>query len=147
MRQLIGLLLLLGALWLGKELFQFWEGVRARREAEDRAAGVAPAGTAPPAAAAKGTAGDPLAGLPPGLEASLQSAQKQGAQGLKNWLRAYRTYVTDPRLASIELDYVVLIGASDLKEARRVLAEVRRRTPTNSPVHSRLEQLERSLSK
>ena len=105
---------------------------------------MAPARPASPAPAAPEAANGPLPGLPPALEASLASAQKQGAQGLKNWLRGYRTQVTDPRLASIELDYVVLIGASDLKEARRVLSEVRRRTPTNSPVYARLEQLERS---
>jgi hypothetical protein len=145
MRQLLGILILLGALWLGKELFQFWEGVRTRREAEDRAAGIEPSRPAAAPAAAPAPAGNvPLPGLPVGLEASLQSAQKQGAQGLKNWLRGYRTQVMDPRLASIELDYVVLIGASDLKEARRVLVEVRRRTSTNSPVYPRLEQLERS---
>jgi hypothetical protein len=85
-----------------------------------------------------------LPGLPVGLESSLQTAHKQGAAGLKNWLKAYRPYVTDPRLAAIELDYVVMVGAGNIKEARQVFASVKQRTPTNSPVYPRIKQLEKN---
>src|SRR5437667_5813413 len=54
-----------------------------------------------------------LPGLPPNFEASLEAAQKEGAPGLKRWLDRYRSYVQDPRLASIELDYVVLVANSN----------------------------------
>ena len=63
---------------------------------------------------------------------------------MRNWLKAYRPYLSDPRLAAIELDYVVLVGASDLKEARQIFAAVKQRTPTNSPVYPRIKQLEKT---
>lgn len=133
MKQLIAILLVIGAIWGVRQLQLHWDQVKAKKLADE---GGAPA--AAPAAPAV------LPGLPPGLESSLQTAQKQGAAGLKNWLKAYRAYVTDPRLAAIELDYVVLVGASNIKEARQVLAAVKQRTPTNSPVYPRIKQLEKN---
>ena len=133
MKQLIAILLVIGAIWGARQLQLHWDQVKAKKLAEE---GGAPASTpAVPAA---------LPGLPPGLESSLQTAQKQGAAGLKNWLKAYRSYVTDPRLAAIELDYVVIVGASNIKEARQVFALVKQRTPTNSPVYPRIKQLEKN---
>ena len=85
-----------------------------------------------------------LPGLPANLEASLQAAQKQGVAGLKNWLNLYRPYVSDPRLAAIELDYVVLISSTNPQEARRLFAGVKQRTPANSPVYPRVKQLEKT---
>lgn len=85
---------------------------------------------------------DKLAGLPYQLEESLAKAQQGGAKTLKPWLEAYRRSVQDPRLASIELDYVLLIARDDPKEARRVFAEVKKRTSANSPVYPRVKQLE-----
>jgi len=136
MRQLIGILLIIGALWGCKELYRYWEKVKARKEAEDRAGG--PTTTA---VAATPTA---LPGLPANLESSLQAAQKQGATGLKNWLKLYHPYVSDPRLAAIELDYIVLISSSNPQEARQLFAAVKQRTPTNSPIFPRIKQLEKT---
>ena len=82
--------------------------------------------------------------MPANLEASLQAAQRQGAAGLKNWLKLYRPYLNDPRLAAIELDYIVLISSSNPQEARQIFAAVKQRTPTNSPVYPRLRQLEKT---
>ena len=136
MRQLIGILLILGAIWGCKELYRYWEEVKARKEAEDRG------GRPPPTSdVATPTA---LPGLPANLEPSLQAAQKQGAAGLKNWLKLYRPYVSDPRLAAIELDYIVLISSSNPQEARQLFAAVKQRTPTNSPVFPRIRQLEKT---
>ena len=135
MRQLIGLLLIIGALWGCQQLFHYWERVKARKEAEDR-------GGAPPPASVAGTAA--LPGLPANLEPSFQAAQKQGVAGLKNWLKLYRPYLSDPRLAAIELDYVVLISSSNPTEARQLFAAVKQRTPTNSPVYPRIKQLEKT---
>ena len=96
MRQLIGILLILGAIWGCKELYRYWEEVKARKEAEDRG------GRPPPTSeVATPTA---LPGLPANLEPSLQAAQKQGAAGLKNWLKLYRPYVSDPRLAPAHVE-------------------------------------------
>ena len=135
MRQVLAILLIIGALWGGKQLYDYWEKVKARKEAEDRG------GTPGPSTVAAPTA---LPGLPANLESSLQTAQKQGVNGLRNWLKVYRPYVSDPRLAAIELDYVVLISSSNPQEARRIFADVKQRTPTNSPVYPRVKQLERT---
>jgi hypothetical protein len=129
-------LLILAALWGGRELYRYWEQVKARREAEDRGGGP------PPVAAPAGPA--VLPGVPANLEASLQAAQRQGAAGLKNWLKMYRPYVGDPRLASVELDYIVLISSSSPQEARQLFAAIKQRTPTNSPVYPRVKQLEKT---
>ena len=83
-----------------------------------------------------------LPGLPPQLKDSLSKAQASGAKTLKAWLDAYGKSVQDPRLASIQLDYVLLIGRENPAEARRLYAEVSKRTPANSPVYARVKQLE-----
>ena len=136
MRQFLALLLIIGAIWGGKQLYNYWETVKAKKETEDR-------GGAPPPASAP-AASVVLPGLPANLDASLQAAQKQGVAGLKNWLNLYRSYVSDPRLAAIELDYIVLISSTNPQEARRIFAVVKQRTATNSPVYPRLKRLERT---
>jgi len=136
MKQLIGLLLIIGGLWACKETYEYWGKVKLRKEAEDRG------GAPPPVAAA--TAPSALPGLPANLEFSLQTAQKQGPAGLKSWLKLYRGYVSDPRLAAIELDYLVLISSTNPQEARQVFASVRQRTPITSPIYPRIKQLEKS---
>jgi hypothetical protein len=136
MRQLLALLLIIGAIWGGKRLYNYWETVKVKKETEDR--GGAPSPAKAPAASAV------LPGLPANLEASLQAAQKQGAAGLKNWLNIYRRYVSDPRLAAIELDYVVLISSTNPQEALRLFTVVKQRTPSDSPVYPRVKQLEKT---
>jgi hypothetical protein len=136
MRQLIALLLVIGAIWGARQLYHYWEDVKAKKEIEDRG-GAPPPATTPAATAV-------LPGLPASLENSLQAAQKQGAAGMKNWLKLYRSYVSDPRLAAIELDYVLMISSTNPQEARQVFAAVKQRTPTNSPVYPRVKQLEKT---
>jgi hypothetical protein len=138
MRKLIGLVLIVAALLGVKELHKYWEEVKAKQR-QDQAA---PAGTAAPAPA---TPPGVLPGVPAGLEASLQEARKQGPAALRVWLEKYRPYVQDPRLADLELDYVLLVGGRNIAEARRLFAAVKARTPTNSPVYPRVVQLERNF--
>ena len=133
MRKVIGLLLIIGAVWGVRQLIAHYERVQAEKIARE-------GGGPSPGPIDTGV----LPGLPPGLEASFQTARKQGPAGMRNWLKAYRPYLTDPRLAAIELDYVVLVGANNLKEARQIFAAVRQRTPTNSPVYPRIKQLEKT---
>ena len=133
MRKVIGLLLILGAFWGIQQLIRHYQSVK-----EGQLAGE---GSGQPAARVDSTA---LPGLPPALEASLQAARKRGATGLNKWLKDYRPYVSDPRLAAIELDYVVLIGSNNIQEARRVFAAVKQRTPPDSPVYPRIKQLEKT---
>ncbi|MBI2927721.1 MAG: hypothetical protein HYY24_18650 [Verrucomicrobia bacterium] len=88
-----------------------------------------------------------LPGMNPAYEANLEKsleAAKGSAAALNGWLKQYRVYVADPRLADIELDYVLLIGRTDPAEAKRVFADVRRRTPPNSPVYERVKRLSRT---
>ena len=94
--------------------------------------------------AAKTIRPEQLAGLPPQLQASLDAAQKQGAAGLRNWLATYDRFVQDPRKAWIELDYCVLLSSESPQEAKKIFSAVEQRTPTNSPVWPRIQEMAKS---
>ena len=135
MKFLISVLLLLGVLYVGVQIYSKYETIK-RQEASsegNRAREGAP------------TANGPLPGLPESLEPALQAAQKQGATGLANFLNLYRPRIRDPRLASIELDYVVLVSLHDPAEARRIFKAVQQRTPRTSPVYTRIKNLEKNF--
>lgn len=134
MKALITLLILLGAFWLGKQLLTSYKDIE-KQSATQQGDAEQPA----PAPSSQ------LPGLPASLEASLSAAEKQGAAGLREWLRQYRSMVRDPRLAAIELDYIVRIHHQDPAEARRIFREVKERTPTFSPVYDRVKRLESSF--
>ena len=119
-------------LYGGWELFLYWEKVKNEEETKQKQD------------AAAMVIGDQLPGLPYKLEPSLQAARKQGAAGLKNWLKTYGQSVEDPRKAWIELDYCVAVAREDPAEARRVFAAVKERTPPSSPVWPRMKQLEKT---
>ena len=88
--------------------------------------------------------GEQLPGLPPALEPELQAARQHGAAALRDFLAAHGKKIKDPRLAWIELDYVVLAGESNPAEARRVFAKVKGRLDSSSPVYNRVKQLEKT---
>lgn len=140
MRQLIGALMIVGILLGAKQLYQWYQaeqkvrpwGVSQSAEAEEEPVTAAPAA---PAA---------LAGLPPQLEAGYEAACRQGAGAVKIWLNANRRSIQDPRLAAIELDYVVMVAGKNFGEAREVFAAVKARTPTNSPLASRIKKMARN---
>jgi hypothetical protein len=139
-RHLIGVLLIVAALLGLKELHQYWTKVKTQQETRDGETGARPVVAQAPAEAASGA----MPGLPPSLEASLQAAKNQSPAALRLWIEKHRAYVQDPRLASIELDYVVLIGGRNYLEAKKIFHAVRDRTPTNSPVYPRIQQLEKN---
>ena len=85
-----------------------------------------------------------LPGMPGGLEQSYSQAEQAGATGIKNWLKLYGDSVQDPRRAWIELDYTVLIAREDPVEAKKIFADVKDRTSTNSPVYPRIKRLEKT---
>jgi hypothetical protein len=95
------------------------------------------------AAAAPGTAvsGESLPGLPAYLEASLAQAQREGPEALGKWLKTWSRQVQDPRLAWIELDYVVLLNLQSHREARERFLQVAGRIPPESPVAERIRKL------
>ena len=119
-------------LYGGWELFLYWEKVKNEEETTQKQD------------AAAAVIGDQLPGLPYKLEPTLQAARKQGAAGLRNWLKTYGQSVEDPRKAWIELDYCVAVAREDPAEAKRVFAAVKERTPPSSPVWPRMKQLEKT---
>ena len=88
-----------------------------------------------------------LQGLPNQLEPKLQEAQSKGPEAFKEFIATIKKspFVKDPRLAWIELDYVVMIAAKDPAEAKRVFLRVKERTPENSPVYPRIKELEKNF--
>jgi hypothetical protein len=133
MKSFITIGIIIIAAWVGWKIYEDRQNIRA---AQARAAAVA--------------AIDPrgLPGMPDQwketLETSLTIAQRHGAPGLREWLKAYRQYVADPRRAWIELDYCVLVAQDKPTEAKRVFNDVKERTPPTSPIYPRLKQLEKT---
>ena len=94
--------------------------------------------------AAKKVTGDRLPGMNYDLQQSLAAAQQAGPKAFGNWLANYGRYVQDPRLAWIQLDYVVAISREDPATAKKVFAAVKDRTPSSSPVYPRIQELAKS---
>lgn len=135
MKLLISILLILGFLWVVQKMAIQYE--HAKREGIDSSRTETSGG--PPAADAS-----QLPGMPISIESALQAAQKQGADGLAEFLRQYRHAIRDPRLAAIELDYAVLLNLKNPEESRRVFKSVQERTPRSSPVYDRIKRLEKT---
>lgn len=96
---------------------------------------------APSASTTSTAEGGSLPGLPFHLEASLQQAQQAGLEEFGKWLKTWARQVQDPRLAWIELDYVVLLNLKDRKAAIEKFEQVAARVPANSPVAERIRKL------
>ena len=130
MTKVIAAFIIIVVVWGGWELFLYWDKVKNEDETKQKQA------------AAAMVVGDQLPGLAYQLEGSLQAARKQGAAGLKSWLKTHSQSVEDPRKAWIELDYCVAVAREDTAEARRVFATVKERTSQSSPVWPRIKKLE-----
>ncbi len=96
------------------------------------------------AAALRVVKGEQLAGMPYELQASLNAAQQAGPKVFANWLANYGHAIQDPRLAWIQLDYVLAISRENPADAKRVFAAVKDRTPSSSPVYPRIQELAKS---
>ena len=132
MTKLIAALIIVAVLCGVWQLFLYWEKVKNEEERTQKQE------------AAAAVMGDQLPGLPYQLEASLQTARKQGAAGLRNWLKSNSRSVEDPRKAWIELDFCVAVAREDPAEAKRVFAAVKERIGPASPVWTRMKQLEKT---
>ena len=132
MTKVIAAFIIIVVLYIGWELFLYWDKVSHEEETKQKQD------------AAAMVVGDQLPGLSYKLEASLQAARKQGAAGLRNWLKTYSQSVEDPRKAWIELDYCVAVARQDPAEAKRVFAQVKERMPPSSSVWPRMKQLEKA---
>ena len=132
MTKLISILIIVVVLYGCWHLFLYWEDVKNQKETQKKEA------------AAAQVNGDQLPGMPYALDRSLEAAKKDGAAGLRKWLKTYGPSIQDPRKAWIELDYVVAVARDDPNEARRVFGQVKERTPATSPVYPRIKQLEKT---
>jgi hypothetical protein len=132
MTKLIAALIIVAALYGGWHLFLYWDKVR---NEEQTAQKQAVASTVDPRQ---------LPGMPQQLESALDAAEKQGAAGLKNFLKIYDRSLQDPRKAWIELDYVQRLARDEPVEAKRRFAEIRDRVGPASPVWPRIKQLEKT---
>jgi hypothetical protein len=128
MKALITLALVFGIYWFGKSIFEQAKVKQAKEEAAQRGDPVKPA--------------DGLEGMPANFEPSLQAAIVQGAPALKAWIDRYRPHIRDPKLAAIELDYVVLVSRSNPAEAKRAFQAVKARVPPSSPIYERVKRLD-----
>jgi hypothetical protein len=133
MKALIAIVIIAAAAFGGWQIYSYWVNVRGKEKAKEV-----------PVEAQQVPSGDQLPGLIPSLEPQLQAAQQQGAAGLRSFLTRYGKTISDPRLASIEMDYVVLLARENPGEARKVFARVKKRTPASSPVYPRIKQLEKT---
>jgi hypothetical protein len=134
MTKLIAALIVAVVLFVGYQLFLYWDRVNHEEE------------TAQKEAAAKViTRGDQLQGMPYQLQSVYQKAEQQGAAGLRTFLKSYGNNVQDPRKAWIELDLCQLISRENPAEARRIYADVKSRIPADSPITPRIKQLERTF--
>src|SRR4051812_22864476 len=124
MKALITAVIIAAVYYFGRGIYREYQSKQA---AEDRAAGRGAPAPPPTGDAA-------LPGLPDKFAPSLEAAQKQGAPALKAWLDRYAQYVQDPRLAAIQLDYVVLASRDNPREAKKLFEEVKARIPANSPL-------------
>jgi hypothetical protein len=89
---------------------------------------------------------DRLPGLPVQLQPKVREAQQAGPEVFKRFIDSCKRFpdVKDPRLAWMELDYMVMISSTDPVEAKKIFFEVKKRTPTDSPIYPRIKALEKS---
>jgi hypothetical protein len=130
MKAMIAILIVLAIGFVGWRLYEYYGRVNTGQASEQ----TAPIEEIRP---------ERLAGLPYQLEPKLREAQAAGPVVFKAFIDNLRNYpdVKDPRLAWIELDYVVMLSVSDPIEAKRLFAKIKKRTPPDSPILPRLRAL------
>ncbi|MGH7970840.1 MAG: hypothetical protein ACREIC_19135 [Limisphaerales bacterium] len=131
MTKLIALVIAVAVLYGGWELFLYWDSVKNDEETQKKQA------------AASVVIPEQLPGVPYELENALQAATSHGADGLGAYLKQYRSRLQDPRKAWLQMDYCQMLAREDTADAKRLFAEIKARTPTNSPVWPRVKQLEK----
>ena len=131
MTKLIGILIIAVVIWGGYELFEVWNRYDTEKDVKQKQA----------EEASQLPRRRHCLRMPSGLESSYETAQKNGAVGIRNWLQAYGNKLEDPRKAWVELDYVVAVSREDPLEAKKVFAEVKARTPESSRVYPRIKEL------
>lgn len=134
MTKLIYVLIIAVAVFIGYELFVYWQKVSNDEEEARKQA-----------AANVITNGTQLQGMTWQLSQIYDKAQRQGAAGVSAFLKTYGDKIQDPRKAWIQLDYCQLIAHENPGEARSTFAAVKARTPPDSPIMPRIKQLEHTF--
>jgi len=134
MKVLVNVLIALAVAFVGFKIFVHWEKVKEKRVLEERAE--------------RGADIDPdqLPGLPSQFKARLRDVQQNGDPAVfKRFIDACKSQpgVADPRLAWMELDYVVMLSASNPVEARKIFRAIKKRTPEDSPIMPRIRLMEK----
>ena len=133
MKALIAIAIIVAAAMGGWEIYSYWLDVKEKEKQKHKAEVVEQQAVA-----------TQLPGMVTQLEPILETAQRQGATGLRKFLTQYGKTIADPRLASIELDYVVLVANENPAEARKTFARIKQRIPRESPIYARVKQLEKA---
>ena len=134
MKILISILIVLGIGVVGYKIWDQWNLVQEQAVADRKAAAGADINP------------ELLDGLPHQLQSKAREAKEAGPETFKRFLEGCKRFpdVKDPRLAWMELDYVVMISSSDPIEAKKIFFEVKKRTPATSPIYPRIKSLEKS---
>ena len=134
MKVLISILIVLAVIFTGYKLVVYYDEVENEKAKADQAA---KAEVRP----------ESLEGLPSQYEKFLREAQAKGAGPFKEWIDQAKQagLVRDPRLAWIELDYVLMIVLENPVEAKKVFNAVKGRVPEHSPVYPRIKSLEKTF--
>jgi hypothetical protein len=135
MKVFVNLIIVVGLSLLGWHAYKYWEDFNAKQAAANAVA---------PAPAPEEIPGDQLPGMLPRLQPALNEARQRGAAGLHDFLQMYGNTIADPRRASIELDYVVLLAQSNPEAARKAFAKVKSRITSGSPLYTRVKDLEKT---
>ena len=131
MKVLIGILVVIGVIFGVWKIWDYWETVNKEKMAAN-------------AAATQVEDSSNYEGMPYTLEQPLAKARAAGTQSFKQWLDTYRHLIKDPRLAALELDYIVAITRENPVEAKRMFAEVKKRIPPGDKLAKRIESLSKS---
>jgi hypothetical protein len=131
MKPLISILIVLAVAIGGYKMYEHWESVKERRSLEEKAARGADINP------------DNLPGLPHQLVYKVKENQQAGPEAFKRFIDSCKRFpdVKDPRLAWMELDYVVMISGTDPVEAKKIFHDVKKRTPEDSPIYPRIKAL------
>ena len=129
MTKVIGAFIIVLLIWGGWELFLLWDKYDTEQDLKQKES------------VQRVIVPEQLPGMPQELKKSYEIAQKNGSTGVRNWLRDYGMKVEDPRRAWIELDYMIMIARDDPAEAKKIFADVKARTPENSPIYPRIKEL------
>ena len=134
MKVLISIVIVLAVVFTGYKLVVYWDEVENEKERNQQQAN---AQVRP----------EQLDGLPRQYEKSLQDAKSKGVSPFRDWIEQAKQagLVKDPRLAWIELDYVLMAVLENPVEARKVFNAVKARVPENSPVYPRVKSLEKTF--